>query len=104
MRNRLPLILIFLLSVHAGKSQRAVTTGDQSPIIKGAKSKIDYINEQHLKLQIPVNLTPYLAGLLMCNNLTAISAIDAALLAWTKKYNELKSIISKSDPNSRAKA
>ena len=80
---------ILLFSSITIKSQPNV----QSPTITGARAKVTYINNRKAELNIPQSLTPYLAGLLMSNNINSKTQIDQALLAWTKKYNELKSKI-----------
>ncbi|PXY40380.1 hypothetical protein DMB65_12240 [Flavobacterium cheongpyeongense] len=81
--------------------------GNNSPVIKGAKAKVEYIKKQVINQKLPANLTPYLAGLIFSNKTITPnqSSINKALSVWFKKYSELKLKIDKiSDGNTKKMA
>ncbi|MEL7161314.1 MAG: hypothetical protein AAFN92_11210, partial [Bacteroidota bacterium] len=86
--------LTILLGGHWGLAQDkfAATFGDRSPVIIGAKGTIDYHNSQRIDRQIPEDLLPMIAGLLLTNEVKA-SAVEQPVLAWIDRYNELRTII-----------
>src|SRR6218665_2939953 len=94
--------LMLLTQIHAQTSK-----GNNSPVIKGAKAKVEYVKKQVIKQKLPPNLTPYLAGLIFTNKTIKPnqSSIDKALSVWFKKYSELKLKIDKiSDVNTKKMA
>ena len=92
-------LLIFTKGVSF--SQSSITHGAKSPIV-GAKAKVEYINNNSVKLSIPPTLATYLTGLLLANKVKSDTAdINNALTTWIKKYKELKKAVNLTNDSSK---
>lgn len=96
MKKLLFLFAITTLIPLCSFAQNIRTQGPNSPIIKGANAKVNYIISNATKLSISPELSKYLAGLLIFNDIGSdTSSIKSALAVWIKKYKELKIEIGK---------
>jgi len=85
-------IIIGMIICYPSFSQ--TSTGAKSPVIIGAKAKVEYTSQRVIAQKLPPSLAPYLAGLLFSNKVGSDTAtINKALSAWFRKYRELKSNI-----------
>jgi tetratricopeptide (TPR) repeat protein len=99
MKRLATVIIILILHIGLAQGQASLhTAGKQSPIIKGAHNKINYLTQEKSKLSIPDELIPYLSGLLMMNKIDANSRINEAVNLWMSKYSELKAAVNAMHP------
>ncbi|MXV50326.1 hypothetical protein GS399_05025 [Pedobacter sp. HMF7647] len=83
-------IIICMIIYYSSFSQ--TSTGAKSPVIIGAKAKVEYTSQRIIAQKLPPTLAPYLAGLLFANKVGSDTAIiNKALSTWFRKYRELKS-------------
>ena len=81
------LLTCLLLSTGNTFAQTAVTFADQSPIIRGVNSRINYFNKEKKTVQIPNEVLPLLAGVMILNKKDPKSEqFEPALRAWMEKY------------------
>ncbi|CAL1517433.1 hypothetical protein [Chitinophaga sp. MM2321] len=93
MKTLLAVLSLIIITINITAQ---TTYGDKSPVIIGAKGKVNYVKERSIQRKVPPELSHYLAGLLISNNINAhTSSLNAALDVWFKKYNELKTAIDK---------
>jgi tetratricopeptide (TPR) repeat protein len=92
MQKILLLLLILQGSLAAYAQRGAVSKGDSSPILIGARNKVNYIKKVETRNNIPDSLVPYLAGLIFSNKDigSRTSGIDNAIHVWMNKYFELE--------------
>ncbi|MCB0556478.1 MAG: hypothetical protein KDD02_23225 [Phaeodactylibacter sp.] len=91
-------LLPLLLSFNSLPAQDFFTENDQSPIIQGTRAYVQYQNEENVDVDVPEELLPLLAGLLLTNDVE-LNNCQQAIGVWIDKYQALdRRIRAESDP------